>query len=71
MDTLADEVLQLGALADAGVVKQGRADLGHHLLNIPGVKIYSVLNVKALLGAFLAGECPSMRLLVPSITTSD
>ena len=32
MDTLADEVLQLGALSDAGVVKQGRADLGHHLL---------------------------------------
>ena len=41
MDTLADEVLQLGALSDAGVVKQGRADLGHHLLYIPGVKTYT------------------------------
>ena len=32
VDTFPDEGLQLGALADGGVVKQSRADLGHHIL---------------------------------------
>ena len=32
VDTLPDEGLQLGALANGGVVKQSRADLGHHVL---------------------------------------
>ena len=32
VDAFPDEGLQLGALADRGVVKQSRADLGHHVL---------------------------------------
>ena len=32
VDTFPDEGLQLGALADGGVVKQSRADLRHHVL---------------------------------------